>query len=108
MSGAAIIKMTITAAMLKIHYGPISNFFQTAFGLKCTKFHVFITKCTIFSAKVPHLGTLQIIVRSQKRKQSTELISIDTEKAFDCVNWKFHYQVLEWLGFNKKKICKTD
>ena len=48
--------------------------------------------------------TLQIIGQSQKRKQSTVLVSIDAEKASDCVNWKFLYQVLERLGFNKKSV----
>ena len=48
MSVAAIFKMVITVAMLIIHNGPISNIFQTAFGLNCAKFHAFITKYTIF------------------------------------------------------------
>ena len=48
-----IFKMATTAAMLKIHDGPISRFFQTAFGLNCTKFHAFITMCTSFQLSRP-------------------------------------------------------
>lgn len=48
--------------------------------------------------------TLHIIEQAQKEKQSTVLVSIDAEKAFDCVNWSFLYKVLERLGFNKKSI----
>ena len=49
--------MAATAAILKICDGPILNFFWTAFGYMCTKFHAFITKCTIvwnFAVKLPH------------------------------------------------------
>ena len=48
--------------------------------------------------------TLQIIGNARREKQSTVLVSIDAEKAFDCVNWKFLYQVLERFGFNTKSV----
>lgn len=38
--------------------------------------------------------TLQIIGQAHKGKQSIVLVSTDAEKAFDCVNWRFLYQVL--------------
>ena len=51
--------MAATAAILKIGSGPISNFFWTVFGYKCTKCHAFITKCTIlwnYAVKPPPLN----------------------------------------------------
>lgn len=38
---------------------------------------------------------LHIVDQAQKKKQSTILVSIDAEKAFDLVNWEFLYKVLE-------------
>lgn len=42
--------------------------------------------------------------QAQKRKQSTVLVSINVEKAFECVNWEFLYEVLEQFGFNNKSV----
>ena len=47
---------------------------------------------------------LHIVDQAQKEKQSTILVSIDAEKAFDLVNWEFLYKVLERFGFNNKSI----
>lgn len=33
--------------------------------------------------------TLHVVEQARKDKKSTVLVSIDAEKAFDCVNWKF-------------------
>ncbi len=32
------------------------------------------------------------------------LVSLDAEKAFDCVNWRFLYQILTKLGFQEQSI----
>lgn len=48
--------------------------------------------------------TLHVIDQATKDKESTLLVSIDAEKAFDCVNWEFLYKVLERFGFNNKSI----
>lgn len=42
--------------------------------------------------------------QARKGKKSTVLVSIDAEKAFDCVDWKFLNKVLERFGFSKKAI----
>ncbi len=47
---------------------------------------------------------LHIVNQAQKKKQSTILVSIDAEKAFDLVNWEFLYKVLEQFGFSSKSI----
>lgn len=36
--------------------------------------------------------TLHIVEQARKDKKSTVLVSIDAEKAFDRVNWKFLYK----------------
>ena len=48
--------------------------------------------------------TLHIVDEAQQKKQSIILVSIDAEKAFDCVNWRFLYQVLKLFGFNSKSV----
>lgn len=48
--------------------------------------------------------TLHVVEQARKDKKSTVLVSIDAEKAFDCVNWKFLYKVLERFGFSNKSI----
>lgn len=47
---------------------------------------------------------IHIIEKAQREKRSTVLLSIDAEKAFDCVNWNFLYLVLEKMGFNSKSV----
>uniref|UniRef100_A0A096M9G4 Reverse transcriptase domain-containing protein n=1 Tax=Poecilia formosa TaxID=48698 RepID=A0A096M9G4_POEFO len=47
---------------------------------------------------------LHIVDQAQQEKQSTILVSVDAEKAFDLVNWTFLYRVLERFGFNNKSI----
>lgn len=44
--------------------------------------------------------TLHIIEEVQRRGESAVLLSLDTEKAFDSVCWKFLYLCLEKFGFN--------
>lgn len=48
--------------------------------------------------------TLHIIERARRDKRSTVLLSVDAEKAFDCVNRNFVYLVLEKMGFNNKSV----
>jgi len=48
--------------------------------------------------------TQLIIYQARRGKQSTVLISVDAEKAFDCVNWDFLCKVLERFGFNNKSV----
>ena len=48
--------------------------------------------------------TIQVINTMQTNKNSAVLLSLDAEKAFDCVNWDFLYLVLERFGFNKDSI----
>lgn len=47
---------------------------------------------------------LHIIDQIEKRGLQAVLVSLNAEKAFDCVNWKFLYQVLGRLGFQEKII----
>ena len=49
--------------------------------------------------------TIQIISTIQANKNSSVLISLDAEKAFDSVNWDFLYLVLERFGFNKESTA---
>lgn len=44
--------------------------------------------------------TLHIIEEVQRRGESAVLLSLDAEKAFDSVCWKFLYLCLEKFGFN--------
>lgn len=48
--------------------------------------------------------TLHVIDQIQKQRKSAVLVSLDAEKAFDCVSWTFLYKVLERFGFQKKAI----
>lgn len=51
-----------------------------------------------------NIRTLHTVEQARKGKKSTVLVSIDAEKAFNCVKWKFLYKVLEQFGFSKKAI----
>ena len=48
--------------------------------------------------------TLHIIEELQREGESALLISLDAEKAFDSVSWRFLYLCLERLGFNTESI----
>uniref|UniRef100_A0A3Q3ASL9 Reverse transcriptase domain-containing protein n=1 Tax=Kryptolebias marmoratus TaxID=37003 RepID=A0A3Q3ASL9_KRYMA len=47
---------------------------------------------------------LHIVDQAQQKKQSTILVSVDAEKAFDLVNWEFLYKALEQFGFSNKSV----
>ena len=47
---------------------------------------------------------LHIIDQIQKQGLRAVLVSLDAEKAFDCVNWKFLYQILGKLGIHEQII----
>ncbi|XP_062396829.1 LINE-1 retrotransposable element ORF2 protein isoform X1 [Sardina pilchardus] len=48
--------------------------------------------------------SLQIIRHINQNKIEAMLISIDAQKAFDSVRWKFLFKVMEKFGFNKQLI----
>ena len=48
--------------------------------------------------------TIHIVEQAQKEKQNMLLLSVDAKKAFDSVNWKFLYKVIERLGFISKSV----
>lgn len=47
---------------------------------------------------------LQIIDKIQKQGLRAVLVSLHAEKAFDCVNWRFLYQVLGKQGIHEQII----
>ena len=47
---------------------------------------------------------LHIIDQIQRQGLRAVLVSLDAEKAFDCVNWRFLYQVLGKLGIHEQII----
>ena len=49
---------------------------------------------------------LHVVDEIQRAESEAVLVSIDAEKAFDSVNWKFLYKVMARLGFNEKSIQK--
>jgi len=48
--------------------------------------------------------TLHIIEEVQKKGESALLLSLDAEKAFDSVSWKFLYLTLERFGFDTDSV----
>ena len=48
--------------------------------------------------------TLHVLQHVKKKQTSLLLTSLDAEKAFDCVSWKFLFQVLKRLGFSEGAI----
>lgn len=48
--------------------------------------------------------TLHVIQEVKRKGESALLLSLDAEKAFDSVSWKFLYLCLEAFGFSKESI----
>lgn len=48
--------------------------------------------------------TLHVIDEVQRRGESVLLLSLDTENAFDSVNWKVLYLCFEKFGFNTDSV----
>lgn len=52
--------------------------------------------------------SLHILSHIQEQKPQALLVSLDAEKAFDSVSWRFLYKVLERFGFHQKFINGID
>lgn len=48
--------------------------------------------------------TLHVLHHVGKKQSSVLLASMDAEKAFDCANWQFLFQVLKRFGFSEESI----
>lgn len=48
--------------------------------------------------------TLNVTSHITKQDLEAVLVGLDTEKAFDCVNWSFLFRVLDEFGFHNSFI----